>query len=154
MTIQALLASVRVSDWTQSRDQLNRVRMTVMRVVATLLLLIGLARGAFVLGLSPIKPEFLEVPLSVQAWAVALAVLTLIAASGLWMAAAWGTALWASVVLCETLVYFVGEPAYAGSGFKVAAHAVVFAAYATFTRLLDRRRRSERWKERDGWVDE
>lgn len=153
MNVQSLLAGA-MGDKLPSREQLHRLRLISMRVVALLLLVIGLLRGAYVLGFSPMEPSFLEGPASLQMASVALAVLTLIAATGLWMAAAWGTALWASVVLCELLVYFFAEPAAAGSGIRLAVHVLIFAVYAVFTRLLDRRRRAQRWEEKDGWVDE
>lgn len=154
LNVQSFLAGARTQAKIPSRERLHRLRMVSMRAVATLLLAVGLARGAFVLGFSPVQPSFVEGTLGVQTASVALAVLTLIAATGLWMAATWGTALWASLVICEAVLFAFAEPEAAGSGLRLAGHVALFGAYVIFASLVDRRRRARRWEERKGWVDE
>lgn len=86
-----------------------------MRAVAVLWLAKGLMHWSMVIGLGEGRDTlFLEMPPATQAATVFFAVLDLVAAVGLWMAAAWGGVIWLIAALSHLLIDVV-KPEVFGS---------------------------------------
>ena len=76
-----------------------------MRIAAVFWLLRGLLQWTFIIGIG--DPGFPELRLSRQGIVMALAVLDLVAAVGLWLTASWGVAIWLVVLFAEAAVPYV-----------------------------------------------
>lgn len=114
------------------------------RAVAAWGLLCGLAYWARLIGLyEGTAWRFDLMPVHWQVAAVSLAVLFPFAASGLWMVASWGSAIWFLCAAIETVMY-AGFPELFGSRpFVVALHGLVAVAYAGFRVAFHLRRRRQ-----------
>ena len=82
--LPGLIQSVR---WTM-------VRLWFLRLLACVWLAKGLIHWAFIVGANPRADDFLVMPLGLQGAIVFFAVADLLCAVGLWLAAAWGGAVW------------------------------------------------------------
>jgi hypothetical protein len=87
----------------EARQQRRWTRLLIfyLRCLAIMCLVRGLADWSRIIGFTGVEDEFLLTPLAGQASLVLLAVLSCIAAVGLWMTSAWGAVLWLIVTLCE-----------------------------------------------------
>jgi hypothetical protein len=107
-----------------------------MRAVAILWLAKGLMHWSVVIGLGEGKDtRFLEMPASTQAATVFFAVLDLVAAVGLWMAAAWGGVIWLIAAMAH-LVLDVLMPEIFGSQLSFIAVIVALALVYLFLTFM------------------
>lgn len=96
---------------------------------AVALLATGLWNSAYVLGVIDVTPVFVEAPFNVQFGAVALSLVTLCAATGLWMRGSWGLVLWIATVLLEFVLAVRSAPDLPGVGRGLVLHGLMLAAY-------------------------
>jgi uncharacterized membrane protein (DUF2068 family) len=82
----------------------TRLLIVYLRLLAALCIVRGLMDWALILGFTGHEDQFLLAPLAGQSALVLLAVLSCIAAVGLWLTSAWGAVLWLIVTLCEVLL--------------------------------------------------
>jgi uncharacterized membrane protein (DUF2068 family) len=87
----------------EARQQRRWTRLLIfyLRCLSVLCLVRGLMDWSRILGFIGAEDQFLLTPLAGQASLVLLAVLSCIAAVGLWLTSAWGAVLWLIVTLCE-----------------------------------------------------
>ena len=78
-----------------------------MRTLAWVWMAKGLFHWAIILGAFPALGQFTTMALPLQATIVAFACLDLLAAIGLWLAAAWGGAIWLLCAVVETALPFM-----------------------------------------------
>jgi hypothetical protein len=82
----------------------TRLLIFYLRCLAALCIARGLQDWALILGFVGQEDQFLDTPLIGQATLVLLAILSCIAAVGLWLTSAWGAVLWLIVTVCEVLL--------------------------------------------------
>jgi Family of unknown function (DUF6163) len=82
----------------------TRLLIFYLRCLALLCMVRGLIDWSRILGFIGSEDQFLLTPLVGQASLVLLAVLSCVAAVGLWLTSAWGAVLWLIVTLCEVLL--------------------------------------------------
>jgi fatty acid desaturase len=92
-----------LADDTDARRKRRWTRLLIayLRLLAVLCLVRGVLDWALIMGFSGVEDEFLLMPLTGQVTLVLLAVLSCVAAVGLWLTSAWGAVLWLIVTLCE-----------------------------------------------------
>ncbi len=100
-----------------------------LRLVAILFLCVGLLRAAIVIGMFPDSDGFLGLDAPWRAGLVALVILDLFAAAGLWMAASWGPVIWAVAALVEIAMYTVFADLFGVAWLRVFAHIGLVAVY-------------------------
>lgn len=83
----------------------RRMLTFFMRLTALVWLLKGLMYWAFIIGLY--EPGFPDLRLSRQGIIIVFAVLDIVAATGLWLVASWGAAVWLLVLIVEAALPFV-----------------------------------------------
>ena len=115
-----------------------------MRAVAVLWLAKGLMHWSLVLGLGE-GPDtrFLAMPPMTQAATVFFAVLDLVAAVGLWMAAAWGGVSWLIAALSHVLLNIFMPYVFGRQISFISVIAVLITVYLILTFLAARRLASE-----------
>jgi hypothetical protein len=89
---------------TRQKRRWTRLLIFYLRCLAMLCIVRGLRDWASILGFIGTEDQFLLTPLVGQASLVLLAVLSCVAAVGLWLTSAWGAVLWLIVTLCEVLL--------------------------------------------------
>ncbi len=107
----------------------GRLMLTYLRIVSILFLLIGLLRAAIIVGVLPDSGGFLGLDEPWRAGLVALVILDLFAAAGLWMAASWGPVIWAVAALVEIAMYTIFADWFGVAWARVFAHVALFAIY-------------------------
>jgi len=114
-----------------------------LRLMACLSLLKGLYHWAQVLGIgSPHDQGFETHSIAWQTSTVFFAVLDLVAAVGLWLAAAWGAVLWLASVVSMASVEAFFPQVYGGSLLVVLAETVLLCTYL-FLAIASARERSQ-----------
>lgn len=91
-----------------------------MRLAAVFWLLRGLLHWTYIIGLG--DPGFPDLRLSRQGIVMAMAVMDLVAAVGMWLTASWGVAIWLVVLFAEAAMpYFVPDMQFALAEVIIAA---------------------------------
>ena len=127
-------------------DDVRRYRWTerlvlYLRVMAGLSLLKGLWHWAAVTGIVVgAEGGFEDRPMSWQAATVFFAVIDLVAAVGLWLAAAWGAVVWLTAVVSMMAVEFLFPQVYGGHPVVVAIQLAFLFAYFGLTLMAARER--------------
>jgi hypothetical protein len=108
-----------------------RLPLTViyMRVVAMLLLIVGLARACQVLGIVPEGQTFADLTPATRAGAVTLLLADLLAAVGLWIGAVWGPVMWAVALAVEVSMYTLFSDVFGSYPLRVLIHAGLFIGF-------------------------
>jgi hypothetical protein len=100
-----------------------------LRVLAGLVLLKGLFHWAEITGIVGPDGGFEAQPLDWQAATVFFAIIDVVAAVGLWMAAAWGAVVWLTAAVSMAAVELLFPQVYGGSLAVVAVQAVLVSVY-------------------------
>ena len=101
-----------------------------LRVMAALSLLKGLYHWAVVCGIVEGAPGGFEAqPLPWQTATVFFAVIDLVAAIGLWLAAAWGAVVWLTAVVSMAAVEMLFPQIYGGNWVIIGVQLVLLTAY-------------------------
>ena len=116
----------------------RRWTVLYLRLVALLLLVAGLARACLILGLTP-EGDFSALAPAWRTGATTLVLVDLFAAVGLWVGAVWGPVIWAVAIVVEVAMYTMLADLFGTYPMRVAAHAVLFAAFLVLS-LIDWRR--------------
>jgi Family of unknown function (DUF6163) len=123
-----LLEPVRVTQG--SRGTWTDYLVLFLRVMAALSLVKGLYHWTQVLGIgSPRGQGFETHSIAWQTSTVFFAVLDLVAAVGLWLAAAWGAVLWLASIVSMASVEVFFPQIYGGSLFVVLVETMLLCAY-------------------------
>ena len=120
----------------ETAKQEARLPLTViyMRVVAMLLLIVGLARACQILGIAPEGAEtFADLTPAMRAGATTLLLVDLLAAVGLWIGAAWGPVMWALALAVEVSMYTLFSDVFGSYPLRVLVHATLFLAFLALT---------------------
>jgi hypothetical protein len=120
----------------QGETQNVRLPLTViyLRVVAMLLLIVGLARACQILGIVPQGAEtFADLTPAVRAGATTLLLVDLLAAVGLWIGAAWGPVMWAVALIVEVVMYTLFTDTFGSYPVRVLVHASLFLGFLALT---------------------
>jgi uncharacterized membrane protein (DUF2068 family) len=111
-----------------------------MRAVSILWLAKGLMHWSLVLGLGEGQDtRFLAMPVMTQSATVFFAVLDLVAAVGLWMAAAWGGVIWLIAALSHLLLNIFMPHVFGRQISFVSVIAILIVVYLGLTFLAARR---------------
>lgn len=127
-------------------DEARRHRWTgrlvlFLRVMAVLALLKGLYHWGEVTGIvGGADGGFESRPLSWQTATVFFAVIDLVAAVGLWLAAAWGAVVWLTAVVSMAAVELLFPQVYGGRIWVVAIQALMLFAYLGLAAMAARER--------------
>jgi hypothetical protein len=111
-----------------------------LRIMAALSLVKGLWHWAQVTGIGGYGGGFESRPLSWQAATVFFAVIDLVAAVGLWLAAAWGAVVWLTAVVSMAAVELLFPQVYGGRFAVVALQAVMLFLYLGLAVMAARER--------------
>ena len=133
-----LLEPVRVTK--ASRGTWTDYLILFLRLMACLSLIKGLYHWAQVCGIG--SPPFETHTIAWQTSTVFFAVLDLVAAVGLWLAAAWGAVLWLASVVSMAAVEVFFPQVYGGSMFVVFVEATLLSVYL-FLAIASARERAE-----------
>ena len=116
------------------------VRVLLMRILSVLWMMQALFAWAMILGAFP-GTDFATLPLELRMILVASAVLNCIVAVGLWLAAAWGGALWLLLAAGQVAVtHWVPEGSLSGP-VAIATTAAAACLYALFSIMARRESR-------------
>lgn len=119
-------------------DQALRLSAIYTRIVAILLLCIGLARASMILGIGT-GTSFLDLSMGWRSAAVTLLFIDLFAAVGLWIGATWGPVIWAVAMVVEVSMYTIFSDIFGSYPFRVFAHVLLFLVFVALS-LIDWRR--------------
>jgi hypothetical protein len=100
-----------------------------LRVMAGFSMLKGLYHWAVVIGLTGLEGGFEAQPLPWQTATVFFAVIDLVAAVGLWLAAAWGAVVWLTASVSMAAVEVIFPQVYGGRMTVVAVVALLLCIY-------------------------
>jgi Family of unknown function (DUF6163) len=115
-----------------------------MRAVAVLWLAKGLMHWSLVIGLGEGQDtRFLAMPATTQSATIFFAVLDLVAAVGLWMAAAWGGVIWLIAAMSHLLLNIFMPHVFGRQLSFISVIAVLVTIYLILTFLAARRPRIE-----------
>ena len=119
----------------QQLRQSERLPLTVtyLRVVAMLLLLVGLARACQILGIVPEGQRFADLTPAMRAGAVTLLLVDILAAVGLWIGAVWGPVMWAVALAVEVLMYTLFADIFGSYPLRVMVHTAFFLGFLALT---------------------
>jgi hypothetical protein len=122
------------------RRRWTRLLIWFLRGLAVLCLVRGLLDWARILGFVGPEDMFLLTPIGGQVSIVLLAVLSCIAAVGLWLTSAWGAVLWLIVTLCEIFLPMTLAQGLRQIGLEEYALLGLAAVYVVLTWLSARER--------------
>lgn len=112
-----------------------------VRIMAGVALLKGLYHWAMVCGIWPgSEAAFDDAPLSWKAATIFFAVIDLVAAVGLWLAAAWGGVVWLTAAISMAAVEVFFPQVFGGHSVVVLAEAAAVGAYLTLALYAARER--------------
>ncbi|MGL4239771.1 MAG: DUF6163 family protein [Beijerinckiaceae bacterium] len=138
---QTIARDILADDSEQRRKRRwTRLLVIYLRCLAVLCLARGLNDWALILGFTGSEDQFLLTPIIGQASLVLLAVLSCIAAVGLWMTSAWGAVLWLIVTLCEVFFPFTAARSVRDAGLLEYVLLALAAVYVVLTWLSARER--------------
>jgi hypothetical protein len=100
-----------------------------LRVMAALSMLKGLYHWSFVLGVMTGGESFEARPVPWQTATVFFAIIDLVAAVGLWLAAAWGAVVWLTAVVSMAAVEALFPQIYGGGLWIVTIEGLLLAGY-------------------------
>ena len=100
-----------------------------LRVMAALSMLKGLYHWALVCGLAGPEGGFEYQPLPWQTATVFFAVIDLVAAVGLWLAAAWGAVVWLTAAVSMAAVEVFFPQVYGGRAYVIVIEGVLLCGY-------------------------
>lgn len=124
------LEPVHVEKDDQSQQGIWTFRLVVfLRVMAGLSMFKGLYHWAVVSGMTGLEGGFEAQPLPWQAATVFFAVIDLVAAVGLWLAAAWGAVVWLTACVSMAAVEVIFPQVYGGRIAVVVFEAVLLCGY-------------------------
>jgi hypothetical protein len=103
--------------------------VTFLRVMAALSMAKGLYHWAVVIGIAGPEDGFETQPLPWQTATVFFAVIDLVAAVGLWLAAAWGAVVWLTASVSMAAVEVIFPQVYGGRMLVVAVEAALLFVY-------------------------
>jgi hypothetical protein len=127
----------------QGRDSRLPPTLILMRIVALILLVAGLARACQILGITMDGRTFSDLVPAWRAGSTTLLLVDLFAAVGLWLGAAWGPVMWAVAIAVEVSMYTLFAEVFGSHPMRVAAHGLLFAVFLALSFLEWRRERSE-----------
>ena len=136
----------RTLDPVRTDEDARRYRWTkhlvlFLRVMAVFSLIKGLWHWSAVTGIvGGAEGGFESRPLSWQAATTFFAVIDLVAAVGLWLAAAWGAVVWLTAVISMMAVEFLFPQVYGGNAAVVAIQLAILFAYLGLTVMAARER--------------
>jgi hypothetical protein len=126
----AALEPVHAGDDDHNDSRWTERLVLFLRVMAALSLLKGLYHWAVVCGIVEGAPGGFEVqPLPWQTATVFFAVIDLVAAIGLWLAAAWGAVVWLTAVVSMAAVELLFPQIYGGGWPTIVIHLGLLAGY-------------------------
>lgn len=132
--LQAVDRKPELDPWTQRL-------ILFLRVMAILSMLKGLYHWAMVLGVADAEGSTFETgPIPWQAATVFFAVIDLIAAVGLWLAAAWGGVVWLTAAISMAAVEVFFPQVFGGSSLVVIAEMLAIFAYVGLALMAGRAR--------------
>jgi hypothetical protein len=118
----------------EADEESNQSRWTFrlvifLRVMAVLSMMKGLYHWAVVCGMTGLEGGFEAQPLPWQTATVFFAVIDLVAAVGLWLAAAWGAVVWLTACVSMAAVEVIFPQVYGGRLAVVVFEAVLLCGY-------------------------
>lgn len=132
--LQAVDRKPELDPWTQRL-------ILFLRAMAILSMLKGLYHWAMVLGVADAEGSTFETgPIPWQAATVFFAVIDLIAAVGLWLAAAWGGVVWLTAAISMAAVEVFFPQVFGGSSLVVMAEMLAIFAYVGLALMAGRAR--------------
>src|SRR6185312_10292728 len=123
------LEPVHAEEPTQDQARWTRRLVVFLRVMAVLSMAKGLYNWAIVCGFIGPVDGFEYQPLPWQTATIYFAVIDLVAAIGLWLAAAWGAVVWLTAVVSMAVVEVCFPQVYGGSVFVVLVEFVLLFGY-------------------------
>jgi hypothetical protein len=131
-------------DLSRGREQegvWTRRLVVYLRVIAGISLMKGLYHWSAVAGIGPGAGGGFEAnPLPWQVATAFFAVIDLVAAVGLWLAAAWGGVVWLTAAISMAAVELFFPQVFGGAVWIVPAEAVMIVAYVVFAVMAGRER--------------
>lgn len=132
--LQAVDRKPELDPWTQRL-------ILFLRAMAILSMLKGLYHWAMVIGVADAEGSTFETgPIPWQAATVFFAVIDLIAAVGLWLAAAWGGVVWLTAAISMAAVEVFFPQVFGGSSLVVMAEMLAIFAYVGLALMAGRAR--------------
>ncbi len=123
------LDPVQAEEPEQSRSVWTERLLLFLRIMAALSMAKGLYHWAAVCGLSGAPESFELQPLPWQAGTVFFAVIDLVAAIGLWLAAAWGAVVWLTAAVSMAAVEVLFPQVFGAQIAVVVAEGVLLCVY-------------------------
>jgi hypothetical protein len=124
-----LLEPVHVGKATDAAGSWAEYLVLFLRIMAAVSLVKGLYHWAAVCGIGAGADGFETHTVAWQTATVFFAVIDLVAAVGLWLAAAWGAVIWLTSVVSMAVVEVFFPQIYGGSFFVVLVEATLLAVY-------------------------
>ena len=113
--------------------------LAYLRVIALLLLAMGLFRAGQILGITLDGKDFADLTPAWRAGAATLIIVDLFAAVGLWVGAAWGPVMWAVALAVQTSMHTLFADLFGTDFFRLAVDALLFCGFIALA-FLDWRR--------------
>jgi hypothetical protein len=137
------IRALQAVDQTQELDPWTRRLIFYLRAMAAISMLKGLYHWALVLGIGDGSGSTFEAgPIPWQAATVFFAVIDLVAAVGLWLAAAWGGVVWLTAAISMAAVEVFFPQVFGGSSLVVMAELLAIFAYVGLALMAGRARSS------------
>ena len=135
------IRALQAVDQAQELDPWTKRLILFLRVMALISMAKGLYHWALVLGIGDGSGSFFENgPVPWQAATVFFAVIDLVAAVGLWLAAAWGGVVWLTAAISMAAVEVFFPQVFGGSSFVVLLEIVSIFAYVGLALMAGRAR--------------
>jgi hypothetical protein len=135
-----------MSDLSRAREQegvWSGRLMLFLRAIAILSLMKGLYHWSGIAGIGQGAGGGFEAsPLSWQVATIFFAVIDLVAAVGLWLAAAWGGVVWLTAAISMAAVELFFPQIFGGRVWVMLAEAIMIGAYVTFAVMAGREQRA------------
>lgn len=128
----------------RARTRWTRVLILFLRLLALVCLVRGLWEWSRILGFLGPEDAFETAPAMAQVLMALFAVLSCVAAVGLWLTSAWGAVLWLAVTLAEMIAPFAAGRRLISPTLADLALGGLLAAYMLLTWLAVRERSRER----------
>jgi hypothetical protein len=117
--------------------------MVYLRVVALVLLAMGLFRAGQILGITLDGKDFADLTPAWRAGATTLILVDLFAAVGLWVGAAWGPVMWAVAIAVEVSMHTLFADLFGVDIVRVAFDGLLFSGFVALAVVDWRRTMSE-----------